>query len=236
MKKRVFSLLLVLLLFCGLSLCAYAEPIGEDWSVVFTSAGKLENLYKNAELTQELSRMEPGDSLTFEIPLKNQYAKSADFYMWNRVEESLETYSAATNGAYAYHLTYTDPSGTTREIFNSETVGGEGHVSGREGMKEATSGLEDYFLLGSIPTGRTGTVALTVTLDGETQSDVYQNTQGELNVRFAVEVPKENTRRIVRTGDEYRILPFYIGMIISGLVFLYLALDAITDRIYGRRG
>ena len=168
MKKKVFSLLLILLLFCGLSLSAYAETntIGKDWSVVFTSTGKLENRFKNAELTQELGRMEPGDTMTLTIPLANQYSKNADFYMWNKVVESLETHSAATNGAYTYHLTYTDPAGTVREIYNSEKVGGESQVPGREGMKEATSGLEDYFLLGSIATGKSGSVSLTVTLDG----------------------------------------------------------------------
>ena len=240
MKKRMISLLLMLLLFGSLSLFAYAETytVGSDWNVDFTSSAKMENRFKNADLTQALSRLEPGDTMVLQIPLNNLYSRSADFYMWNKVVESLETHSSATNGAYSYLLTYTDPAGVSREIFNSATVGGEAGIDGREGMKEATSGLENYFLLGAIGSNQSGRVDLTVTLDGETQSNVYQNTQGELNMRFAVEVPQENSRRttIVKTGDEYRLVPLYIAMIISGLVFLYLALDAITDRKYGKRG
>ena len=56
-------------------------------------------------------------------------------------------------------------------------------------------------------------------------------------MRFAVELPEENKRvTIVKTGDEYKLVPLYIAMVISGLVFLYFALDALTDRIYGVHG
>ena len=116
-------------------------------------------------------------------------------------------------------------------------------LSARADIKETQKKLDDAKKAASetkdaIGSNQSGRVDLTVTLDGETQSNVYQNTQGELNMRFAVEVPQENSRRttIVKTGDEYRLVPLYIAMIISGLVFLYLALDAITDRKYGKRG
>ena len=51
-------------------------------------------------------------------------------------------------------------------------------------------------------------------------------------MNFAVEVTDSGTRRSVKTGDENNMLPYYIGMGVAGLLFLYLALDAYTDRKY----
>ena len=110
------------------------------------------------------------------------------------------------------------------------------------GLKEATANLEDYFYIDTLDINQTGTVRLTVSLDGETQGNDYQDTFAKLQMRFAVEVPQTGTNTttnrttVVKTGDDYNINPFYIAMLISGLPFLYLALDAVTDRIYGRKG
>ena len=55
-------------------------------------------------------------------------------------------------------------------------------------------------------------------------------------MRFAVELTNNSTdvnhRTAVKTGDENNLLPYYIGMVVSGLVFLYFALDAYTDKLY----
>ena len=39
-------------------------------------------------------------------------------------------------------------------------------------------------------------------------------------------------RTAVKTGDENNLLPYYIGMVVAGLIFLFLALDAYTDKLY----
>ena len=62
-------------------------------------------------------------------------------------------------------------------------------------------------------------------------------------MNFAVELSNpssttsSSTSRAVKTGDENNLLPYYIGMVVAGLLLLYLALDAYTDRKYqkGRR-
>ena len=43
---------------------------------------------------------------------------------------------------------------------------------------------------------------------------------------------KEGGGTAVKTGDENNLTPYYIGMVVAGLLFLYLALDALTDRMY----
>ena len=46
---------------------------------------------------------------------------------------------------------------------------------------------------------------------------------------FAVEVLDG---KVVKTGDTHKVLPYYIGMAVAGLLFMYLVLDAYTDRKY----
>lgn len=242
MKKRIICLLLMATVFLSLGLCAFADDDiiikNDEWKVVFNVKGKLVNQPEGANLTSSLSGLQPGDTMVLTIPLVNEYPKTTDWYMWNWVRESLEdAVSVARNGGYTYKLKYTGP-GTTSAgdiLFDSETVGGDTMAGNRRGLHEATSGLEDYFFLDTFKPGEQGEIELTVSLDGETQGNNYQDTFGKLQMRFAVELPTENSRRvkIVRTGDDYRSAPLYLAMVVSGLLFLYLALDAITDRIYG---
>ena len=83
----------------------------------------------------------------------------------------------------------------------------------------------------------TGLVTLTVHFEGETDDNSYQNTMAQIKMNFAAEIVPTGSNRTVRavkTGDENNLVPYYIGMIVAGLLFLYLALDAFTDRLYKR--
>ena len=75
-----------------------------------------------------------------------------------------------------------------------------------------------------------------ISLDGETQGNNYQDRLADLRMNFAVQVADQGgtttTTNAPKTGDENNLLPYYIVMIISGLLFLYFALDAYTDRLY----
>ncbi|MBR1455737.1 MAG: hypothetical protein IJ594_01085 [Oscillospiraceae bacterium] len=242
MKKKIFSLFLILVLLGSLSVCAFAD--GKTGTVVFNKSGKMESDFTSSEIAQWLSNMEPGDTATFSVTLTNSNAKSTNWYMSNSIVKTLEKGSAAAGGAYSYRLTYTGSDGSVREFYNSETVGGDnGTPEGngeRVGLEEATTGLEDFFFLGTLGTGKSGVVRLTVGLDGETITNNYQITNGEIVMNFAAEYTTTSSgtqTQPVKTGDENDLTPYYIIMVVSGLLFLYLALDAITDRIYGgKRG
>ena len=129
-----------------------------------------------------------------------------------------------------------DKSGDPLILYNSEDVGGENKTSGNEGLHEATVNMKDYFILDTLNSRESGLVTLTVKFEGETEGNVYQNTFAQIAMRFAVELANNSTnvvnRTAVKTGDENNLLPYYIGMVVSGLVFLYFALDAYTDRLY----
>ena len=257
MKKRIASLLLMLMLLSCISMSAYASDIemGQtNWSVTFNSKGEMVSNFSSANISDAFNDLEPGDARRIRIRIYNDYNGNTDWYMLNEVVESLETAQKNSNtrgGGYTYQLAYmrganadesildtiTTSTTTVKLFYDSDLVGGdENPRANLEGMKEATNNLKDYFYMDTLSRGGTGKVILTVRLDGETQGNDYQDTAAKLKMRFAVEVPQSNSRTVVvRTGDEYDLTPFYIAMVISGLVFLYLALDAYTDKLYGRK-
>lgn len=219
--KKVWSLLLACCMTCALSAPALADDYtAEEWSVVFNGEKLEENYPSSVELADN---MQPGDSLTQVIHLKNNGSAAANWYITNEVLESLEDNSAASGGAYTYVLAYNDGTGT-RDLYNSSAVGGDGSDLGLGG---ATQGLEDYVMLGELPAGSSGTVSLTIGLDGMSQINSYQNTNASVRVNFAVEEVRDaaNTTivRSVKTGDWMKTMPFILLTAMSGLVLLGFA-------------
>ena len=241
-------------LICSISVTAYAghkeTTIGSVW---FNTDGKTmsndfqKNLTdKNVEsaLLDRLSSLQPGDDVTFTINLRNDYSKSTNWYMTSKIVSSLEE-GTARDGAYTYRLWYkNNTSGKETEIFNSNRVGGDSS----SGLMEINKALkedydkngEKYFYLDNLSRGQGGQIFLNIELDGETQGNAYQDRLADLKMNFAVQVAEQSgtttsttsSRSAPKTGDEHNLLPYYIAMIISGLLFLYFALDSYTDRLY----
>lgn len=229
MNKRFWSFLLVLCLMASLTVTTFAEHQdgGSDWSVTFTSNGKIKS--KLPSIPEALSGLQPGDDVTFTIKVANEHKDKVDWYMMNTILKSLEDGTVASGGAYTYQLNYRTSSGQTKEIYNSETVGGEDPPDESvEGLHGVDSALKDYFYLESMPSGGSGVVTLNVALDGESQGNRYWDTQAKLRMRFAAELTKTNT--VVSTGDETNSLPYIIGMGVSGLLILLLAIDGVRRR------
>ena len=230
MKKKLLGLLMALLLLCSISVFAFAEVEVETLPpgyVTFTGERMVEERFN---VDQIFDGLEPGDKRSYTVYVLNQYSKPTRWYMSNKVLESLEESAAAgeiIGGAYSYKLTWND-----QTIYDSASnfVGGDYGFKGRTGLHEATSSLEDYFFLDTLDGGEGGVVTLTVSLEGETQGNTYQNTAAKIQMNFAVE--KNDEKTAVKTGDENNLMPYYIGMVVAGLLFLYLALDAVTDRMY----
>ena len=83
--------------------------------------------------------------------------------------------------------------------------------------------------------GKSGVVTLYVALDGESQDNSYQNAEADLQLRFAVEVvPTEDV--VVATGDvPVKLSPMYIGMGVSGVAVLLLAIDGAVRNAVRRK-
>ena len=170
MKKRFVGIVLILCLICSLSVTAYANTytsqIGTVW---FKSDGtSMDNDFQKnltdknleSELTKRLRELQPGDSVTFVINLRNDYSKSTNWYMTSKIVDSLEE-GSAKNGVYAYYLRYVNntDSSKNRDIFRSTTVGGDassGLMEINEALKEdytRASDGEKYFYLDNLARG-----------------------------------------------------------------------------------
>lgn len=176
-------------------------------------------------VSKEVKRIEiqPGDSITLHVQLTNQDSSNTDWYMTNEVLQTLEdAQDSASGAAYEYRLTYVDSKNKETVLYDSSTVGGEGSSTAGEGLKQADASLDEYFYLGRLAKGESGTVYLKVGVEGETGNNGYQQTLAKLRMTFAVEkvkegktiekntviekkVPQKNnlttSRKAVKTGD-----------------------------------
>ena len=243
--KIVLSLLLSVLLFLSFPMGARADA-DKEWTIKFTAEGKMDDKAKAAsDLSYDLSGLQPGDDLTTRIYLENNYNEPTDWYMTNKVLKSLEDTNfdangnrIASGGAYTYILSFVDADGTVEEIYNSDTVGGEtATATGRTGLYEATSALEDYFYLFTLKPGQSGYVELYVLLDGETQGNSYQQTLAQIQMQFMVltddqESSPESSKppTVPSTGDDTNALPYFITIGVAGVVVLCLGVLLVVRR------
>ena len=174
------------------------------------TAGRMEE--ENFNVDQVFSALEPGDSASYTVYVHNQHPQTTRWYMSNEVLKSLEESAAAgkiLGGAYSYKLTWNGPGGS-QVIYDSTSddqqhvnfVGGDEGFDNRVGLHEATSNLEDFFFLDTLNSGESGVVTLTVSLEGETQGNIYQNTAARIQMNFAVELKDAGGKTAVKTGDE----------------------------------
>lgn len=259
MKKKMFCLALLVGLLVSGTMTAYATekdvPDAKDnRRVVYTSAKEFsENFQKNEEeLFEKFSAMQPGDTVMVSVELHNSNAALTHWYIKNEIAQSMR-YADDRGGAYTYKLTYKDSNGKTDVLYDS-------FVNGSKGLKEVDSMLaddSDYFYLGEIPSGKSGWIDLTVSLDGETLGNAYQEQIAKLKLGFGVEEQPQGatqyrtvTRQVindevvyvtedgvplagnglVKTGDETDLFPYVLAACLSGVLLLIVVFFSVKDR------
>ena len=251
-KMRYISLLLAMLLIVMMPVSVQAETYygSDSWGVTFTADSNLDTNFDTGSFNDVISGMQPGDNVIITLTLRHENSDAANWYMTNRVLNSLEDSSQASGGAYTYILTYHGKSGDT-VLYSSDTVGGEGESAGGEGLHEATNALGDYFFLEALTKGDSTSITLEIALDGETQGNGYQDTLADLSMNFAVEpldsptpsetprepgVPQQPTLQLVKTGDESIPVILLILMAIVGVVLMGLSIYSMRLNRRNRRG
>lgn len=231
MKKRILCLAMALMMMVGtFSTVQAKELVGKyHWKVSFDGSQMTTNFGKD-QMNDELSNIQPGDSMTLKVKIENKNSQYTDWYMTNEIIKTLEDGSKATNGAYEYRLAYVDSQNNETLIYDSSTVGGDSS----QGLKEI-KGLDDYFYLGRLAKNDVGYVTLTLSVDGETQGNSYQATMAQLEMNFAVEnvsnpavtvnkIEHKNVYSTVKTGDSTNILWYCALGLVSGLLLIILAI------------
>lgn len=256
MKKRILCLVMAAVMTAGTAVPAFAEQIqsSKNWLVDFDGS-RMNSNFSSSEASSEVYGLLPGDSIELQVGVKNSGEKDTDWYLKNTILQTLEDGSNAAGGAYTYNLSFVDPDHETTVLYSSETVGGEGSGPAGEGLHQATDSLEDaYVYLGRLSQGETGSVHLTVALDGETQGNSYQDTLAKLQMDFAVENVTSNVeyktgetttitrreRNVIRTspktGDTTNILAFCAVALVSGLALLAAGIRLIRKNRGERKG
>lgn len=234
--KKFLSLALAALLALSSPVQALANSYEgkSNWVVTYTTSGVMSDNYSQQDFVDQVANLQPGDDITFTVTLTHENDSKADWYLSNQVVKSLEE-GDAQGSAYAYELTYAGPSGS-RTLYSSDRVGGDDSTAG---MADATNALDDYIALEQLSKGQTAKVTLKITLDGETESNDYFNKLAQVKFKFAVEpepspktrtVTKTQNRTVVATGDQQRLFPFYVAMVVSGLLFAALAVQSVRQR------
>ena len=245
MKKKLFSLLLAVMMLLSMTTAVWADSLtgGSGWYVSFTGVNPLDTNFSGSEMSEKASNIQPGDDITFTIDVKNEKSGSTvNYYLKNDIIKSFET-SAANGGLYTYELSYVTSTGESKVFYSNAAVGG----TGSEGLMVADASLDEYFLIDTIAAGKGGKLTLKVALDGETQGNAYQDTMAQLQLNFQVEEVTQNstttvvttttpkrqtiyTTTPVKTGDLTTTLPFIITFAAAGIVVLILAIVLVKRR------
>lgn len=233
-KVRMSIFVLVLTLVLG-SVSVSADPLKAEeyeaktsWTVEYKD-GKLNSTSTTGSLKDSLKEMQPGDSISYTVTLKNSAEKNTNWYINNRVAQSFEESVKASGGAYSYELNYSGPGGNL-PLYTNQTVGGDDTTGGVGLHKVEGDEDEDYFL-DTLKKGDTATVTLKVSLEGVTQNNDYQTAIADLELIFGVEEEAEpetkrverRIRKVVKTGDDRNMMPYFIMAAVSGVILLIVA-------------
>ena len=188
--------LIAAILVLAMSISALAENHAgkDDWAVTFTADKKMSSNFHNKVWDDNLKGLQPGDYVDFSVKIKNDNDNTTDWYMTNKVIDSLEDTRSddkgLNGGAYTYILKYKGNQDGDSDVvlYSSDTVGGQSVSKAGQGLHEATDALDDWFYIDTLQKGQGGTVTLRVGLDGETQGNDYQDTLADLQMDFAVEL------------------------------------------------
>lgn len=220
--KKLSALLVMFSLFIPTINSVYAA----DSMITFDGeAEKFINANSEGEVFN-LEGMYPGETRTETLTLVNNDYREMKFYMNSKVLD--EFGNETSSGAIAYDFNFKI---NGEDLFDG-LVGGEDNVG--DGM------MEDNILIATLAKGETATLEMSVTADGDTMDNSYQDATGLVQYTFSVEYDDEAvkepqkvvntvvqtvTNRIekaVQTGDPATLGLFgvLLGGSVVGIVYL----------------
>lgn len=218
--RYAFPLMLAVIMATAMSQAVLAETVKGE--VTYTG-NELDLEYSTEDISAQLAKLTPGDEVDLQFKLVNDSDDKTDWYVEDDVIKAFEDSSSAENGAYTYKLSYTSSAGKTTEIYSSDVGGNNADTTVPKGLHQASSGSEEYFYLDRIGAGGTGTVTLSIAIDGESLRNDYQSTLADLKVSFAVEVPEDTdaiatTSKGANTGDTTHLATYITLFVIAALL------------------
>lgn len=216
MKKGIFNLVLALtLVTAGITAAknevsaAGAQNHKTGWEVSYNGKNDADFSSNKDDVYEEITGVMPGDTITYSITYKNNDVKTdpsyskesaanpgADFYMNANVVDTLES-GKDKGGAYSYVI-----KNNGKTLVDSQTVGGEtGTDKSNTGLAQVCGETGSYFSLGNVPYGSFGIVTVSITLDGDSQTNMYGGKDAGLEFFFRAESKHivEKNKTIIKT-------------------------------------
>lgn len=224
--RKITVLLLALMMTLAAAQAALAETY--DGGTYSYDGSAINNSKANSDIDKEIAGLQPGDEMTFTFTYQNDSDSETEWYLENSVVKTLEENSSAENGGYTYELINYGKKEGEVTIFSSEAVAGDEDQDPdktNEGLKSATDATGDWLYIDTLAAGQSGTTTLRVALDGESQANSYQTTNGQLRINYAVaETPEEDVvvYKTVKTGDDTNIA-LMAAIFLGALALLILA-------------
>ena len=231
-RNKIMILLLSAVLVLFMSVPAFAVNNVLDPGTCDFDGESLDASFDNGTLLDEISGLEPGDSLEYTITYKNSSDETVEYYMLAKTLQTLEdSQDAAKNGGYTFVLKDSGPNGET-VLFDNSKVGGDTTIVNLKGLKQATNATQEYFFIHELKPGEIGQTYLKVALDEETQANAYMDTVGKLKVAYAVEIPGsgKNYENNPKTGDPSDLLKYILMMTVAVLIALLAFVSWRRDR------
>lgn len=177
-----------------------ADTLRAEWTVTFTGSGMQDDY---SEVVQTISGMQPGDIAEFTINLVNAYDGEVDWYVRNRIQDSMEDNGRTGNSGGAYQYELIDINGDERNVlYSNARVGGDAAGIATASVVDATegeatsgglnnvtenSGMADYFFLATMPANSTRQMKLVMGIDGETHTNGYFDSNAGALLQYAAE-------------------------------------------------
>lgn len=212
MKKGILNIVLALtLVTAGLtagktdSFAAGAQTHNTGWEVTYNGKSNVDFSSNKDEVYNEIAGVMPGDTITYTIKYTNNDPNTdaskakvpgAEFYMNANVVDTLEA-GRDKGGAYSYVI---KNNGIT--LVDSQTVGGEtGTDKNNTGLAQVCGEDGTYFSLGVLNYEASGTVTVSITLDGDSQTNMYGGKDAGLEFFFRAEPMTivEKNKTIIKT-------------------------------------
>lgn len=191
MKKKIigFGMMVILTLGMSMGICAADEKVP---TAVFDGSSEIKYNYDvDGNFGSAFEGMLPGDERTQQIILKNTYEKPVDFYMEVDVIKALEEAGAA-DAAYQFSLSVTQDSVNNGEpqIIYGGADNEDAWIGGEDsnGLGDINDVLAEYgengIKVATLQQNEEAVISLSVTLDGITAGNTYQDVDGTFQFAF----------------------------------------------------
>jgi hypothetical protein len=235
-KKIIVGLVTALLIVCSVG-TAFAQD-----SPLITFKGESEKFVESVTGDTSFTNMEPGETRTMNLTLKNEDASEMSFFMSAEILDNIAA-ATGTNGTAVYDFTLAK----NGEVFFS-TVIGDGKVNTSIGKEYLSS--DNNILLDNLSQGQSDVITVTLALDGDSTNGTstmstgdtlntsgYMNKEGQIQFVFSAATPVTPGGSVVQTITNYvnQNVNTGIGASVTGIVIGAILIAVAVILIVKRR-